>query len=182
MDAKTFSLAAGVSLPRATQLIAPISAAMAEFFIDSPSRQAAFIAQCGHESLGFSLTREIWGPTAAQIGYEGRADLGNLQRGDGSTYRGRGFIQLTGRSNYLRAGQALGLDLIANPQLLEADLLAARVSGLFWNWMDLNALADAGDFLGISVRINGRNKKTGLPNGWDDRQARWAKAKTALAA
>jgi putative chitinase len=182
MDAKTFQLAAGVSAPRAAQLVTVMSSAMAEFDISTVARQAAFIAQCGHESRGYSLTREIWGPTPDQIGYEGRADLGNLQRGDGSTYRGRGFIQLTGRTNYLRAGKAFGIDLIKNPQLLEADDLAARVSGLFWSWRDLNALADAGDFLGISVRINGRNKKTGLPNGWDDRQARWAKAKSALAA
>jgi putative chitinase len=182
MDAKTFQLATGVSAPRAAQWSTVITAAMEKFGITTPARQAAFLAQCGHESLGFSLTREIWGPTAAQIGYEGRADLGNLQRGDGSTFRGRGLIQITGRTNYMRAGMALGIDLVANPQLVEGDELAALTAGWFWSWKELNALADAGDFLTISIRINGRNKKTGLPNGWEDRQARWAKAKSALAA
>ncbi|UPG89287.1 hypothetical protein L2Y96_18075 [Luteibacter aegosomaticola] len=180
MDAITFQLATGVSMPRATRWAGILTAAMEEFDIGTARRQAAFLAQCGHESMGFSLTREIWGPTAAQIGYEGRADLGNLQHGDGSTFRGRGLIQITGRTNYMRASRALGIDLVANPQLLEADELAARSAGWFWASEELNTWADAGDLLEVSVRINGRNKKTGLPNGWEDRQARYARAIKAL--
>lgn len=179
MDAKTLKLAAGISAPRAELWASPLTSSMAEFQIDTAARQAAFIASCGHESMGFSRTREIWGPTADQIRYEGRADLGNTQRGDGSTYRGRGLIQVTGRANYLRCGRALGVDLVANPQLLEGDVLAARSAGWFWDWKELNALADAGDFLTLSIRINGRNKE-GLPNGWDERKALWDRAKKAL--
>lgn len=180
MDAKTLQTAARISPPRAEEWAGPLTSAMAEFAIDTPSRQAAFIAQCAHESAGFAYVREVWGPTAAQLGYEGRADLGNTQKGDGSRFRGRGLIQITGRSNYADAGNALGVDLIRNPQLLEGPGLAARSSGWFWQRKGLNALADAGDFLGLSIRINGKNTKTGLPNGWEDRQARWTMAKHVL--
>lgn len=180
MDAKTFQLAAGISPPRAAEWAAPVTAAMAEFGIDTPCRQAAFIAQCAHESAGFAYAREVWGPTAAQLGYEGRADLGNTQKGDGSLYRGRGLIQITGRANYAAAGAALGVDLVRNPQLLEGTVLAARSAAWFWKARGLNALADAGDFLALSIRINGKNPKTGLPNGWEDRQKRWNVAKKAV--
>lgn len=182
MDALTLSKAAGISLPRAQQWAKPMTDAMAEFGINTPKRQAAFIAQCAHESAGFAFTRELWGPTEAQRGYEGRADLGNTQPGDGKRFMGRGVIQLTGRGNYARGGRALGVDLVKNPQLLEAPELAALISGWFWSDKGLNAYADSGDFLGLSIRINGKNRKTGLPNGWDDRQARWAVAKKALGA
>lgn len=180
MDAKTLQKAAGISPPRAAVWAEPLTHAMAEFGIDTPVRQAAFIAQCAHESAGFAYIREVWGPTAAQLGYEGRADLGNTQKGDGSRYRGRGLIQITGRANYAAAGQALGVDLIRNPQLLEGTELAARSAAWFWKEKGLNAMADAGDFLALSIRINGKNKKTGLPNGWEDRLARYESAKLAM--
>ncbi|MGR6534281.1 glycoside hydrolase family 19 protein, partial [Brevundimonas sp. RM1] len=70
--------------------------------LDSGLRLAHFMGQCGHESGGFRFMEEIWGPTQAQRGYEGRADLGNTQSGDGRRYQGRGPIQLTGRANYRR--------------------------------------------------------------------------------
>lgn len=174
MDAKTFAAAAGVSVPRAAEWAGPVTAAMAEFGIDTPIRQAAFIAQVGHESAGFAYTREIWGPTAAQLKYEGRADLGNTQKGDGSTYRGRGLIQITGRANYAGAGAALGIDLVRNPQWLESADLAARSAGWFWKDRDCNALADRGDFVGLTRKINGGT------NGLSDRQMRWGVAKKAL--
>lgn len=181
MDATTLSKAAGISMPRARQWAQPLTAAMAHFDIDTPIRQAAFIPQVGHESGGFLYTREIWGPTPAQRGYEGRADLGNTQPGDGKRFMGRGLIQITGRANYAEAGAALGLDLVKFPQLIETDDdIAALTAAWFWSKRGLNALADRGDFLGISIRINGKNKTTGLPNGWPDRQSRWLTAKLAL--
>ena len=82
-------------------------------------RVAAFIAQIGHESGQLKYVKEIWGPTAAQARYEGRADLGNTVAGDGSKYRGRGLIQITGRANYKACGEALSLDLTNYPELLE---------------------------------------------------------------
>ena len=62
---------------------------MALYAIDSPKRQAAFIAQIGHESGRLIYVRELWGPTPAQERYEGRADLGNTEKGDGFKFRGR---------------------------------------------------------------------------------------------
>ena len=128
----------------------------------------------GHESGGFIYTREIWGPTAAQLRYEGRADLGNTQPGDGKRYLGRGLIQITGRANYRACGAALGVDLERQPELLQEDALAARSACWFWQRKNLNALADAGDFETLTRRINGGT--TGLA----DRQERWARAKSAM--
>ena len=96
-----------------------LNVAMGKYGIVNRLRIAAFIAQIGHESGQLRYVREIWGPTVAQVGYEGRADLGNTVKGDGSKYRGRGLIQITGRANYATCGEALGLDLISTPELLE---------------------------------------------------------------
>jgi len=179
VDAKTLKLAAGISAPRAALWAPLVTAAMDEFGVVTPVQQAAFIVQWAHETAGFTLLREVWGPTAAQLRYEGRVDLGNTQPGDGKRFMGRGLPQLTGRANYTQASAALGVDLVKNPQLLEQPMLAARVAGWFWKQNGLNRYADRGDFLGLSIRINGRNKD-GLPNGWDARKALWARAKQAL--
>lgn len=180
MDAATLSRAAGISLPRAGLWAPLLTAAMDRYGITTRPRQAAFIAQTAHESMGFSRLREMWGPTAAQRGYEGRADLGNTQPGDGKRFMGRGLIQITGRANYTKVAKALGVDVVKTPTLLEQEQYAAMASAWWWQDRGLNQLADAGDFLGLSVRINGKNKTTGLPNGWDDRLDRWQTAKAAL--
>lgn len=149
---------------------------MAEFGIDTPTRQAAFLAQIGHESGGLHWSVEIWGPTEAQRRYEGRRDLGNVQIGDGFRFRGRGLIQTTGRANYVATGKALGVDLIAKPELLALPELAARSAAWYWKSRNLNALADAGDFERITRKING-----GL-NGQAERIALWESARGALTA
>ena len=102
---------------------------MREFDINTPLRQAAFLAQVGHESGGLHWLVELWGPTLAQRHYEDRDDLGNTIPGDGLRFRGRGLLQTTGRSNYLRTGKALGVDLIANPEKLAEPELASRSAG-----------------------------------------------------
>lgn len=107
---------------------------------------AAFIAQVGHESGQLKYVKEIWGPTAAQARYEGRKDLGNTVAGDGSKYRGRGLIQITGRANYMACGEGLGLDLLALPELLEIPQHACMSAAWFWATRGLNTLADADDF------------------------------------
>ena len=109
-------------LPSAGQVagvfVPVLNTAMSRYQIVGVKRVAAFIAQIGHESGQLKYVKEIWGPTAAQAKYEGRQDLGNTVAGDGSKYRGRGLIQITGRANYAACGEALGLDLINHPELL----------------------------------------------------------------
>ena len=151
-----------------------LNAAMGKYGIVTRLRIAAFIAQVGHESGQFRWLREIWGPTAQQAGYEGRADLGNTVKGDGSKYRGRGLIQITGRANYAACGEALGLDLIGKPELLELPQHAAMSAAWFWSTKGLNTLADQGEFVKITRRING-----GL-NGLEDRLQLWNKARSVL--
>lgn len=99
--------AVGCSAALAERYAAPLTDACRVFGIDTPQRQAAFLAQVAHESGSFRYVREIWGPTAAQQRYEGRADLGNTEPGDGQRYLGRGLIQLTGRANARQARDAL---------------------------------------------------------------------------
>ncbi len=152
-----------------------LNAAMNRYAIVGSLRAAAFIAQIGHESGQFRWLREIWGPTAQQSGYEGRADLGNTVKGDGSKYRGRGLIQITGRANYFACGEALGLDLINKPELLELPQHAAMSAAWFWSTRGLNTLADQKDFAKVTRRING-----GL-NGQAERQALYDKAMEVLA-
>ena len=152
-----------------------LNTAMNRYGIVGTARAAAFIAQVGHESGQLRYVREIWGPTAQQIGYEGRTDLGNTVKGDGSKYRGRGLIQITGRANYAACGEALGLDLISKPELLELPQHAAMSAAWFWSMKGLNTLADQGQFVKITRRING-----GL-TGQDDRQALYEKALEVLA-
>lgn len=174
MTPETLAAALGIPLYRAQAWASPLSAAMALWAIDSPARQAMFIAQIGHESGRLVYVRELWGPTPSQEGYEGRKDLGNTQPGDGKVFMGRGLIQITGRANYATAGAALNLPLLTQPQLLEQAGNAALSAAWFWNTKGLNALADAGDFETITRRING-----GL-NGLADRQALLALASRAI--
>jgi putative chitinase len=155
-----------------------LNAAMREFRITTPARVAAFLAQVGHESGDFQWFEEIWGPTASQLGYEGRADLGNTVAGDGYRYHGRGAIQLTGRKNYERASAALGVDLVAHPELAATSAYAYRIAAWFWDSHGLNELADVGDFDRISQIINGG--KLGQSNGHADRVARFDRARSAL--
>jgi putative chitinase len=85
----------------------------------------------------------------------GRKNLGNTQPGDGWRFRGRGLKQLTGRDNYLRCGQAIGEDLVANPDRLVMPVNAALSAGWFWKTNGLNELADRGDVVAMTKRING---------------------------
>lgn len=157
-----------VSLAR--QVAPHIERTMREFDITTPARRAAFLAQLAHESGGFVHRVEL----ASGAAYEGRRDLGNTQRGDGKRFKGRGFIQLTGRANYRKAGRSLGVNLERQPAMAARLDMAARVSGWFWNDRKLNRLADSGDFLAVTRRINGGT------NGLASRKKYHARAKRAL--
>jgi len=148
----------------------PISDACDECGVNTPERIAAFLAQIAHESGSLHYVEEI----ASGNAYEGRADLGNTEPGDGPRFKGRGLIQITGRANYKTYGDLMNVDLIAEPDMLTAPLYAAWSAALFWERRGLNAFADNGDFETITKRING-----GL-NGYQDRLQCWAEAKDAL--
>ncbi|OKA18169.1 chitinase [Pseudomonas versuta] len=151
-----------------------LNTAMVRYQIVGPKRIAAFIAQIGHESGQLRYVKEIWGPTKAQVRYEGRADLGNNQSGDGSRFRGRGLIQITGRANYMACGEALALDLLNQPELLEKPQHACMSAAWYWAIKGLNTLADTDQFDKITQRINGGQ------NGAADRQALYAQALKVL--
>lgn len=136
---------------RAAAFLAPLNAAMLEFGITTPARQASFLSQVGHESGQLRYVREL----ASGQAYEGRVDLGNVRAGDGVRFRGRGLLQVTGRTNYSACGKALGLDLLTQPELIEQTVNACRSAGWFWQTRGLNALADAGDQERVTRRING---------------------------
>jgi putative chitinase len=178
----------------------PLAEACAEWGIDTPLRLAAFLAQIAHESgqlrhlaenLYYSAEALLrvfpchfdaeqaaaYARQPERIGsrvYANRMGNGDEASGDGWRYRGRGLIQVTGHDNYAACGTALGLDLIAQPELLEQPGPAARSAVWFWHRHDLNRLADTRDITTITRRING-----GL-TGLDDRKACYAHACAAL--
>jgi putative chitinase len=181
----------------------PLLKTFEKYEINTPRRQAAFIGQCGHESASFKVLRENLNYSAkglvatwpsrfqniefaseyerkperiANKVYGGRADLGNTEDGDGWRFSGKGLIQLTGRNNYKTCGDALGVDLVANPELLIEPEYAALSAGWFWNKRGLNALADNEDWTTITKRINGGT------HGLQDRIDRTHKAMDILGA
>jgi len=177
-------------LERAVSWTPSLNAAMLEFKIDTPKRIAAFLAQIGHESGKLLFTKEIWGPTNQQLRYERNFDaawpptkednrnslayrLGNEHKGDGEKCMGRTPVQLTGAKNYKLCGDALGIDFLENPSIMEHRETGSRVAAWFWrigaglnlghgahlhgveDGCDLNDYADIGDFESITYAING---------------------------
>lgn len=155
-----------------------LNAAMGKFDIVTPTRTTMFLAQVGHETGEFRWLREFGndaylarydtGALAARLGNTPEAD------GDGQKYRGRGLIQITGRNNYKLCGEALGLDLLRYPELLEKPEHAAMSAAWFWKWRGINSAADAGDLEKVTRFING-----GL-NGLEDRLRLWKRAREVL--
>lgn len=180
LDADLLVAALGCTPERAALFAGPLDTACARYAIDTPARLAAFLSQIGHESGALRYVAELWGPTPAQARYEGRADLGNTQPGDGYKYKGRGLIQTTGRANYvqlrdrLRAAGVDCPDFEGSPESLEQPRWAALSAADYWDMRRINAAADAGDFERVTKLVNG-----GL-NGYADRSARWERAKQAL--
>jgi putative chitinase len=168
--------------------------------LDGVTRLQYFLAQLGHESngltnreenLNYSATRlmEIWPgrfPTMeiaeqydrnpeklANFVYGGR--LGNVNPGDGYRYRGRGYIQLTGRETYREIGRIAGLDLEAHPELASKPENAVKIACAYWTWKGLNAACDVADFTGVTKKINGGT------NGLSDRLDWLKKVKSVVA-
>lgn len=178
--------ATGARFDRAQECLPFIVAAMGAYEINTPARQAAFLAQVGHESGGLHWYSELWGPTPQQQRYEPPSELatklGNTQPGDGAKFKGHGLIQVTGRFNHAAARDRIRTrypdapDFEAEPEKLAETKWAAISAADFWHSHGLNELADSGDFQTITKRING-----GL-NGYADRLALYEKAKVAFPA
>jgi len=143
---------------RCVRFLDPINEAMREFDINTPARKRSFLSQIAHESGQLRYTQEI----ASGVRYEGRKDLGNTQPGDGARFKGRGLIQITGRANYTACMLALDIDCVDRPEVLEQPREAARSAGWFWRTHGLNELADLGDQVKVTRRINGGTN--GLPD------------------
>jgi putative chitinase len=152
------------------KFLTPLNLAMDKYEINTPKRRAAFLAQLAHESGSLKYVREI----ASGEAYEGRKDLGNVQPGDGVRFKGRGLIQITGRTNYEALGVALNFDFIKEPEKLELPGAAALSAGWFWYKTKLNELADKDDFKKITKKINGGY------NGLKDRADHWYRCQKAL--
>lgn len=179
-DAQLQKIMPNLASAKRALYLPPLNAAMQAYGVNTPLRTAAFIAQLAHESGEFRWMEEIWGPTAAQRRYEPPSDLakrlGNTQAGDGKLFKGRGPIQITGRFNYRTYGDLLGIDLTADPARAATPEVAFATAGLYWQRNGLNELADAGQFIAITKRINGGT------NGLADRQMYYERAQAVLAA
>lgn len=196
-----------------SRFIEPLNGAIEKYQINTPQRLAMFLAQAGHESAQLNATVENLNysakalltvfpkyfdtksatlcehrpETIANIVYANRMGNGPSENGDGWKFRGRGIFQHTGKNEYIRLSGSLGIDLVAQPELLEGPVFATLGAGDFWKLHVFNAVADKpaswttvykgityDPFKWVTFRING-----GL-NGLDDRLALWKNAKHAL--
>lgn len=167
--------------------------------LDVATRLQYFLAQLGHESnglthreenLNYSAARlmEIWPnrfPTLdiakqydrdpeklANFVYGGR--MGNVNPGDGYRFRGRGYIQLTGRETYREVGRVAGLDLENHPELAAKPENAIRIAAAFWTWKNVNPTCDVQDFTACTKKVNGGT------NGLDDRLSWLSKVRAVV--
>ena len=128
-----------------------LSETMTQSEINTVARAACYLGQLAHESGELRYLEELADGSA----YELRRDLGNVQEGWGRLYKGRGWIQLTGRLNYELAGVALGVDLVGTPRLAAEPATAACVAAWYWRTHGCSLLADGMDVPGITRAING---------------------------
>lgn len=178
----------------------PLNDAMGQYEIDTLAREAMFVAQCAHESAGFAVLVENlnYGPAGllatwpkhfspeqavdyahdperiANRAYCFRNGNGAEDSGDGWKYRGHGLIQITGRSNYEACGRSFGVNLLESPDDLTDPTYACLSAAWFWRRAGCNQLADAGNFIGTTRRINGGT------NGQPDRERWLRKVKGAM--
>lgn len=147
----------------------------AEFAINTDLRWAHYLAQIAHESAEMRYTKELASGAAYDTGKLAKR-LGNTPEkdGDGQRYKGRGLIQLTGRSNYEAYKKYCGFDVVKDPELLAKPVGAIRSSMWFWRLNGLNVLADNDDVVAATKRINGGT------NGLYERRMYLTRAKKAL--
>jgi len=153
------------------RFVKPLLDTCALFQINTPLRVSMFLAQLMHESGEMRYVKELASGEAYDTGNLAKA-LGNTPEpdGDGQKYKGRGLIQITGKSNYATLSKIFAVDLLANPEMLEFPYYAARSAGWYWNSRKLNDLADKKDLKACTKKING-----GF-NGLADREKYYLKA------
>lgn len=202
LSASIVVVGTGATAARATTWLPHLQAACDRFEINTRNRVACFLATIGVESAALTSVVEnlnysaagllaTWpshfsattaaacarNPQAiANIVYANRMGNGAPASGDGWHYRGRGLIQITGRANYATAGAALGLDLVNHPELLEQPANAALSAAWFWTEHGCNPLADSGDMVAVTKKVNGGT------NGLAERLALHADALKAIPA
>ncbi|MCL2760773.1 MAG: peptidoglycan-binding protein [Desulfuromonadales bacterium] len=173
-----------------------LNSILPKYDINTTLRIAAFLAQCGHESIGFTAVKENSNYSAealtktwpqhfpasiasqyarqpekiANRAYANRMGNGSEASGDGWKYRGRGVIQLTGKDNYKAFANATGKTLEAVISYLETKEGAVESACWYWSTRNLNKYADNKDITGMTKIINGGT------NGLADRQALYKKA------
>lgn len=166
-----------LSLQRYSELLPAVQQALIACDCTTKNRIAMWVAQIGHESAGLKYMEEI----ASGSAYEGRSDLGNVNPGDGTRYKGRGPIQITGRFNYTKLSQwayeneyvPTTTFFVDAPHQLSSDKYGFL--GVVWYWTvarpQINSMCDNNDLSGVTQAINGGY------NGLDDRRNRWVKAR-----
>ena len=179
-DAQLKAIMPNMPAARRALFLPALNRTLQTYTLHNRLRAAAFLGQLAHESGEFRYMEEIWGPTAQQLRYEPPSTLatrlGNTQPGDGKRFRGRGPIQITGRANYKRYGDLLGLNLVGQPELVASPGVGLSAAGMFWRTNGLNALAELQDYREITRRINGGY------NGWEERLRYYELAKRVLGA
>jgi putative chitinase len=200
MNADQLSKALKMPIQKATDWVEAINLTFETFGIETPEQQASFLGQCAHESANFTALTEnlnykpealckVWPkryPTLefaqpyhrnpekiANKVYSSRMGNGDEASGDGWKYRGRGLIQLTGKSNYEAFGKAIDVDVVSDPDLVETPAYAALSAGWFWSTNRLNEIAS--DITAVTKKINGGT------HGLEDRIAKTEQALQALA-
>ena len=143
-----------------------INKGISKYLNDDIDTVAMFIAQIGHESVQLRYVTEL----SSGSHYEGRKDLGNIYKGDGVKFKGRGLIQITGRTNYELVSKEFGIDFIRNPMELAYPEWATYASMWWWKMKGLNTVSQvstAANFRFVTKIINGGY------NGWQDRYSLW---------
>lgn len=149
--------------------------AMEKYEINTPLRIASFLAHAAGKSSHFMQVKEAWGPTEKQLGYEMDTSIGNINKGDGERFRGRGIFQIPGRDFYQKVAAGLGIDCVNLPEILEQPKFACLAAAWLWNQKKINELADKEDFEAITKAIN--DVSSGLIS---DRHSIYNKALTVL--
>jgi hypothetical protein len=161
LDAVGIANATGCPLGNVERYWPGLQAACLENGLTDRASIIAVVATVATEVASFEPINEYGTNAYFTAHYEGRADLGNTQAGDGARYHGRGFIQVTGRANYRGYGQKLGVPLENDPALALDPKVAARILGCYFKDHSIAEAAEASDWELVRKKVNG-----GL-NGWD---------------